>query len=95
MCGAELSGEHNLLYPCVVVSHLHIHPGHISLATPNTPAHDTRQLPESSNLTDQRSPTISLAGILTLLTTCTEEPGVEDKVRAQPGLLQLPLTVEI
>ena len=92
---AELCGEHDLLYPGVVVTHLDVDPGHVSLATAHPPAHDAGQLPEAADLADQGAPAVSLAGVLALLTTSTEEPGVEQELTAQPGPSQslLALTV--
>merc|ERR1719219_2993440 len=90
-----LCSEHDFLYPGVVVSHLDVDPRDVLLTTADPPADDACELPDPSNLTHQRSPAISLAGVLALLPTGADKAGVKDKVVAQPGLLQFPLTVEV
>ena len=72
-----------------------INPWDVPGATAHPPAHDAGQLPDPAHLTDQRTASISLAGVLALLTTGTEEPGVQQELSAQPGLSEslLALTV--
>lgn len=87
--------QHHLLDPLVVVSHLDIHTRDISLPTPHSPTHQTCQLPGSRHLTDQGTPTVTLTGVLPFLPTSAHKPRVEDKVKPESGILQLPLTVSV
>ena len=53
--------------------------------TAHPPAHNACQLPDPVQLTDQRTPPVSLAGVLPLLPASAEEPGVEQELAAQSG----------
>lgn len=66
---------------------------HSSLATPNSPTDYAHQLPGTAPLAHHWSATVTLACVLALFTTGTNETGMQLEIVAQSGVLHLTLTL--
>lgn len=85
----------DLLDPGQVCRDLHVHAGHVHLATANAPGHHSHHVPDSITLTDKRTTAVTLAGILALLTAGADESWVELVAVSQTGVPQLGLALVV
>lgn len=87
--------EQLLLNPGLVLGDLDVDAGNITLSTSNTPRNNAGKLPQPVDLTDEWSTTVTGAGISALLSTGTEESGVEVEVWTKSRLPEHGLTLLI
>lgn len=79
----------DLLDPGQIGRNLNVDTGYIYLTATNTPGHNANHIPDTITLADQRTTTVTLAGILALLAAGTNEARIELVAVAQASVAQL------
>lgn len=74
---------------------LHVDSGHVSLTAANTPRYNTNDLPASVAVAHQWATSVTLAGILTFLTTGANEARVQIVAISETSLTELILALVV
>lgn len=81
--------------PVKVVRYFDVDARYSALTATNSPADDTDYLPGTASLTDHWTTAVALAGILSFLSSGTDETRMQFEVVAQSRLLQLSLALVV